>query len=81
MVVEPFQKHFKSDPVVKIFTRMNFKTDIDTSLVEGVEDGMPAFGQFIECGFNQVCGSLGPGVEIGPGQSRRFFEALAANNI
>src|SRR5215469_11132819 len=47
MAFDPVQKHLERDAIVKIFTRVDFKTQVDPGLVKDVEDRLPAFGQFV----------------------------------
>ena len=68
VIVDSFQEHLEGDTVVQVFTRMNLEADIHSSLVEGIQDWMPAPGEFVEGGLYETGGSLWPGVEIGPGQ-------------
>jgi hypothetical protein len=62
------QKHFERRSIVQVLARMNFKTEIDSGFVKGVEDRKPSLCKFIEGGFDQTGGALRPGIDIGPRQ-------------
>ena len=71
VVAGGLQKTLEGGPVVQVFTRMNFVAHVHSLLVEGVEDGCPAIGQFFEGHLYQTGGALGPGVHEGPGERSR----------
>src|SRR5438270_12672025 len=65
---QPIQKHFKADAVMKIFAGMNLETQIDTSLVEVIENGPPTFCEFVECSLYKSGWALWPWIEVWPRQ-------------
>src|SRR5438445_5928583 len=52
MIADALEKHFKCRAVMQHFLRVNLETEVDSSLIERVQDGLPASGQFIERGFD-----------------------------
>src|SRR5690242_15350665 len=56
----------ESNPVVKVFARMDLITDVDTCLVKGVQDWQPSLRQFFETVFDQSCRTLWPRVYCVP---------------
>src|SRR5579862_664587 len=66
MAFEAVEKRLKRYAVVKILSGMDFKTQIDSGLVKGVEDRFPTFGEFVECSVDKAGGTLRPGIKIGP---------------
>ena len=66
VIVEALEKHFEGDAVVEIFAGVDLEAEIDVGFVEGVEDGAPAGGQFVEGGLDEAGGTLRPRVEVGP---------------
>ena len=39
MIASSFEKPFKGDPIVKVFTRMYFVTNVNTIFIKGIENG------------------------------------------
>lgn len=68
MIANAIEEHFESSAVVKIFAGMNFEAEVHAGLIKGIEDGEPAAGEFIEGGFDEAGGTLGPGIDVGPGK-------------
>src|SRR5580704_17362319 len=68
MIFDAVEEHFEAGAVVQIFARMNFEAEVDADFVEFIEDGSPAFGEFVEGSFDKAGGTLRPGIHIGPGE-------------
>ena len=60
MIVDFFQEHFISGPVKQIFTRMNFITDIHPAFIKIIQDGCPAFSEFLKSFFHESGRTLRP---------------------
>ncbi|BBI53481.1 hypothetical protein HORIV_59020 [Vreelandella olivaria] len=56
MVADPLKKHLEGDTIVEILARVNFVAEIDPGFVKGVQNGTPAFGQFVKRGFDEPAG-------------------------
>ena len=54
VIVETFRKHFESDTVVQILSRMDFETKVDSLLVKGIQNRSPPPRQLVECRVNQT---------------------------
>ena len=69
VVVHALQEHFVGDAVVQVLARVDLVADVDTGLVEGIQDRCPAARQFVEGGLHQAGRPLRPGVDERPGQA------------
>ena len=65
------EKAFKGDAVMQVFARVNFIGQVDTVFIRFVEQGLPAFRQFLKTQFDQARGTLRPGVHRRPQQCAR----------
>src|ERR1700674_656232 len=57
MIARTLQKHFKSGPIMQIFTGMNLKAQIHSRLIKCIQDGTPPRRQLVKGSFNQPCRS------------------------
>ena len=69
VISSSFQKALKGHPIVKVFPWVDFITDINTILIEGVEYRQPSVGQFFKSHFHETLGTLRPGMPSVPQQS------------
>ena len=68
MVAGALQEHLVGDAVMKILTRMDLVTDIDTAILRMVKDRPPARCKFVKGSLDQTGRALRPRIDIGPGQ-------------
>ena len=59
--LDALEEHLEGDAVEQVLAGMDLVADVDASLVIGVEERLPALGQFVE-GF-----SIRPGGRCGQG--------------
>jgi hypothetical protein len=71
MVVDAVQKHLKRDAVMQVFTGVDFLANIDAHVNGVIQNGSPAFGQFIKCRLDQTGGALWPRIDVGPRKCAR----------
>ena len=71
VVVHALEEHLVGDAVVEILARMDLVADVDTVLVEGVEDRQPAPCQLVEGLFDEAGGALRERIDVGPGKRAR----------
>src|SRR5690606_13246875 len=62
MILYSIEESLESQSIVQIFSRVQFITHIDPVFIKEIEDWLPPFSQFIECGFDDALRSLRPGV-------------------
>ena len=65
VAVDALEEHLEGDAVEDVLAGMQLEADIDALLVEGVEDRLPALGQFVEGCLDQARRALRPGIEKG----------------
>ena len=68
MIANLRQEALEGRSVVEILSRVQLEADVDSGLVIGIEDRLPAPPQFRERLLDQTARPLRPGIDIGPGQ-------------
>ena len=56
---------------MQVFTGVDFKTDIDSVILENIQDRMPSTREFVERILDQASRALRPRIEIRPRQRAR----------
>ncbi len=75
VVAGTLEQHLEGDAVADVLARMDLKTEIDASLVIGVQDRTPAARKFVEGGLDHSRRPLRPRIEERPGQRARKADA------
>jgi hypothetical protein len=68
MLAHALEEHLVADAVVQVLARMDLVADIDTGIVEGIEDRQPAPRELVEGFLDQPRRARRPRIKIGPGQ-------------
>src|ERR1700730_13893856 len=75
VVAGTLEQHLEGDAVADVLAWMDLKTEIDASLVIGVQDRTPAAREFVESGLDHSGRPLRPRIEERPGQRARKADA------
>ena len=68
VALQRIEKALEGGAVEDILAGMKLVADVDAGLVEGIEDRLPALGEFLERGLDQSRRALRPRIDIGPGE-------------
>ncbi len=66
MIAGSCQETLKGHAVVQVLAGMNLEGQIDAVLLGHIEDGPPAFRQFLKAQLDQSSRALRPGIHCGP---------------